>query len=104
MTAEPGCLVQVLVRCTPPERLPLLGSFMALLDGHAARAAGFAGASVLSSTDGTQLTALLAWQRREDWLAFSRDPAVVAAGAVLGDHAPEVREMELAHRLGQGAP
>lgn len=104
MTSEPGCLVQVLVRCTPVERLPLLGAFMALLDGHAAHAAGFTGATVLSSTDGTQLTATLVWRQREDWLAFSSDPVVVAAGAAISDRVPEVREMELAHRLGTGVP
>jgi len=100
---EPGCMVQVLLRCTPGERLPLLGALMRLVREHAMSWPGFMGADVLSGTDGTRLTATFAWRTRADWLAFGADPVVTAAAAAIAAQHPDVAEVELALQVGPPA-
>lgn len=101
-TAEPGCTVQVAVRCTPTERLLLLAALTRLIEQHAIGWPGFAGADILSSVDGTRLTATLAWRTRADWLAFGADPVVVAAAGPIAASGPDVTEVELAYQTGPG--
>ena len=99
---DPGCTVQVTVRCKAHERLLLLAALTRLIDDHALGWPGFAGADILTSVDGTRLTATLAWRTRADWLAFGADAAVVATAAPIAATGPEVSEVELAYQTGPG--